>query len=124
MVPGTNMNLNQGLQAAAKEVNFKKKAELINKISGQLTGMQGVVTKENMDEPDAPPSMGGKKVSTREPMFPGLINRITNLVYYGDKSDEEILADLGPEVASNPKMTRWAKFIADMVRKGKDVMEE
>jgi hypothetical protein len=56
--------------------------------------------------------------------FPNLVNRITNLVYYGDKPDEEILADLGPEVSENPKMVRWAKFIADMVRKGKDVMEE
>lgn len=123
MVPGTNMNINQVLQAAAKEPNFKKKADLTTKITNQIVGMKGVVMKEGIDEPDVP-MMGGKKVSTREPMFPGLINRITNLVYYGDKSDEQILADLGPEVADSPKMARWAKFIADMVRKGKDVMEE
>jgi len=124
MVPGTNMNLNAGLQAAAKETNFKKKADLINKISDQLTGMKGVVVKEveeAIDEPDMPLT-GGQKVSTRSPMFPDLINRITNLVYYGEKTDDEILADLGASVTSNPKMVRWVKFIADMVRKGKDAI--
>lgn len=45
MVPGTNMNINQGLQAAAKETNFKKKAELVNKMSGQIQGMKGLVIK-------------------------------------------------------------------------------
>jgi hypothetical protein len=47
MVPGTNMNLNAGLAAASKEKNFKKKAELIQKISGQLAGMKGLVVKED-----------------------------------------------------------------------------
>lgn len=210
MVPGTNMNVNQGLQAAAKETNFKKKAELAAKITAQIDGMKGVVMKENasdtasilqrvielndevesikqavsgladstpktavhggrylkskfedmrmqlnkgafdsaareaksilhdpanlkpttvfkfresIDEPDVTPGAGvGPKVNTRAPMFPELINRITNLVYYGEKSDEEILADLGPEATSNPKMIRWIKFIADMVRKGKEIM--
>jgi hypothetical protein len=202
MIPGTNMNINQALQAAAKEPNFKKKADLTTKITNQIAGMKGVVMKEGaqdgtsvlqrviemekeveavkqgvsalaeaipktavfkgfilrriiedmrvqinkgewegaakwasallkdpsvklegIDEPDMP-MIGGKKANTREPMFPDLINRITNMVYYGDKPDEEILADLGPEVSENPKMVRWAKFIADMVRKGKDVMAE
>jgi hypothetical protein len=45
MVPGTNMNINQGLQAAAKETNFKKKAELVNKMSTQIQGMKGLVIK-------------------------------------------------------------------------------
>ncbi len=45
MVPGTNMNINQGLQAASKETNFKKKAELVNKMSGQIQGMKGLVIK-------------------------------------------------------------------------------
>lgn len=45
LVPGTNMPLNQGLVAASKEMNFKKKAQLIQKISDQLTAMKGVVTK-------------------------------------------------------------------------------
>jgi len=123
MIPGTNLNINQALQAAAKEPDFKKKADLTTKITNQIAGMKGVVTKEGIDEPDIS-MVGGKKANTREPMFPDLINRITNMVYYGDKSDEEILSDLGPEVSENPKMVRWAKFIADMVRKGKDVMAE
>ncbi len=46
MVPGSNMNINQGLQAAAKDPNFKKKADLIQKISNQIAGMKGVVVKE------------------------------------------------------------------------------
>lgn len=45
MVPGTNMNINQGLQAAAKETNFKKKADLLNKMSSQIQGMKGLVIK-------------------------------------------------------------------------------
>jgi hypothetical protein len=44
-VPGSNMNVNQGLQAAAKDPNFKRKAELVQKISNQIAGMKGVVTK-------------------------------------------------------------------------------
>jgi hypothetical protein len=124
MIPGTNMNINQALQAAAKEPNFKKKADLTTKITNQIAGMKGVVIKEEIE------GMGmsvadlknANKIEIRK--FPNLVNRITNLVYYGDKPDEEILADLGPEVSENPKMVRWAKFIADMVRKGKDVMEE
>lgn len=123
MIPGTNLNINQALQAAAKEPDFKKKADLTTKITNQIAGMKGVVTKEGIDEPDVS-MVGGKKVNTREPMFPDLINRITNMVYYGDKSDEEILSSLGLEASENPKMARWAKFIADMVRKGKDVMAE
>ena len=47
LVPGTNLPLNQGLVAASKEMNFKKKAELIKKISDQLTAMKGVVVKES-----------------------------------------------------------------------------
>lgn len=47
MVPGSNMNINQGLQAAAKDPNFKKKAELVQKISNQIAGMKGVVVKGN-----------------------------------------------------------------------------
>jgi len=47
MIPGTNMNINQALQAAAKETNFRKKAELAAKIANQIAGMKGVVTKEN-----------------------------------------------------------------------------
>jgi hypothetical protein len=46
MVPGTSMNLNQGLAGAAKENNFRKKAELVQKISNQIAGMKGVVVKE------------------------------------------------------------------------------
>jgi hypothetical protein len=45
LVPGTNMNINQGLQAASKETNFKKKADLVNKMSAQIQGMKGVVIK-------------------------------------------------------------------------------
>lgn len=45
MVPGTSMNVNQGLAAASKDPNFKRKAELIKKISDQITGMKGVVVK-------------------------------------------------------------------------------
>lgn len=45
MVQGTNMNVNQGLQAAAKDPNFKKKADMINKIATQIAGMKGVVVK-------------------------------------------------------------------------------
>lgn len=45
LVPGTNLPLNAGLAAASKEKNFKKKAELIKKISDQLTAMKGVVVK-------------------------------------------------------------------------------
>ncbi len=45
MVPGTNMNINQGLQASAKETNFKKKGDLVNKMFGQIQGMKGIVTK-------------------------------------------------------------------------------
>lgn len=45
MVPGTNMSINQGLQAAAKEPNFKKKADLLSKMSTQIQGMKGVVVK-------------------------------------------------------------------------------
>jgi len=124
LVPGSNLNINQGLQMAAKDPNFKKKADLIQKISNQISGMKGVVVKEDpSDEPDLSIT-GGKRLNTREPMFLDLVNRISNLVYYGDKSDEEILADLGPMVSSNEKMTRWVKFIANMVRKGKDVLEE
>jgi hypothetical protein len=122
MVPGTNMSINQGLTAASKEMNFKKKSELINKISAQLTGMKGVVVKEGpVDEPEMP---GKKKVNTRDPMFPDLIRRIANLVYYGDKSDEEVLADLGNAVDGVNVSDRWVRFMANMVRKGKDVMEE
>jgi hypothetical protein len=226
MVPGTNMSVNQGLQAAAKEQNFKKKADLINKISGQLSGMKGVVVKEEGEEPvepwrilnralinsqkaamkgfndgldmliakgmkpaeaakmyramenvlsniqqslqmnkdveatkaramkaaakspllkkylpvelggelqgggemaegmDEPEMVGKKKVNTRDPMFPDLIRRIANLVYYGDKSDEEVLADLGDAVDGVNVTDRWVRFMANMVRKGKDVMEE
>jgi hypothetical protein len=46
LVPGSNMNINQGLQAAAKDPNFKKKAALVQKISDQIAGMKGVVIKE------------------------------------------------------------------------------
>lgn len=45
LVPGTNMNINQGLQAAAKDPNFKKKADMVKKISDQIAGMKGVVVK-------------------------------------------------------------------------------
>ena len=216
MVPGTNMNINAGLQVAAKEQNFKRKAALINKISQQLSGMSGVVVKEEAegDEPsqewqivhralraslreisnkynelfdmfsekgmskDAnkairalenvfdnilqdlqmkkdvlttkkraekamaksnlikrfmPTVLGGEfnpsmseavhhnKINTRDPMFPDLIRRISNLVYYGDAGDEEILFDLGTVVDEANVTTRWVKFIADMVRKGKEV---
>jgi hypothetical protein len=48
MVPGSNMNINQGLQAAAKDPNFKKKADLVRKIADQIAGMKGVVVKENI----------------------------------------------------------------------------
>lgn len=223
MIPGTNLNINQALQSAAKETNFKKKIELAAKINAQIAGLKGLVKEESdegseewriiywalsrslkavseqypalfdmfadkgmkgaeankmvralenvldnmrqdlqmkQDVPAAktraakamakspllkkflpvelggelasesmgesikfPTMSGGKKISTREPMFPSLINRITNMVYYGNQSDEEILFDLGPELGENPKMVRWVKFIADMVRKGKDVIE-
>lgn len=53
MVPGTNLSINQGLQAAAKETNFKKKADLVQKMSDQIVGMKGVVVKEGIDG-DAP----------------------------------------------------------------------
>jgi hypothetical protein len=43
MIPGTNLSVNAGLQTASKETNFKKKADLINKISSQLSAMKGVV---------------------------------------------------------------------------------
>lgn len=45
MVPGTSMNVNQGLAAASKDPNFKRKANLIKKISDQIQGMKGVVVK-------------------------------------------------------------------------------
>lgn len=54
MVPGTNLSINQGLQAAAKETNFKKKAELVNKMSDQIVGMKGVVVKEGIEDEPAP----------------------------------------------------------------------
>lgn len=63
MIPGTNMNINQALQAAAKEPNFKKKADLTTKISNQIAGMKGVVTKEGAER-DVP-VIGGKKPNTR-----------------------------------------------------------
>lgn len=52
MVPGTNLSLNAGLQAASKEQNFKRKAQLIKKIADQLSGMSGVVVKEQTEQPE------------------------------------------------------------------------
>lgn len=50
MLPGTSMNVNQGLSSAAKEPNFQKKAKLIQKISDQIAGMKGVVIKESGEQ--------------------------------------------------------------------------
>lgn len=42
MVPGTNMNVDQALKKAGAETNFKRKADLIKKISDQIAGLKGV----------------------------------------------------------------------------------
>lgn len=42
MIPGSNMNINQGLVAAAKDPNMRKKASLIKKISDQVAQLKGI----------------------------------------------------------------------------------
>jgi hypothetical protein len=73
-----------------------------------------------LDEPEN--GSDRKKVNTREPMFPELVRRIANHVYYGDAGDDEIIFDLGDAIDGVNVTERWVKFIADMVRKGKDVI--
>lgn len=112
MIQGTNLNINTGLAAASKETNFKKKADLINKISAQLSGMKGVVVKESELDGGF-----GQKISTRKPMHPELVGRITNLALYG-LEDQEILDKVQADIDEKAVTTRWVLFIARVARMG------
>lgn len=66
--------------------------------------------------------MNRRYPTTREPMFPDITRKIANLVYYGDRTDEEILSSLGKEVDEKVVTSRWVLFMTKMARDGQDIL--